>query len=79
MLNNWNLWKKTGVGANYSKPMQLCNQSTNSTNKNTSIGKKKRSVEFQTSKYCAYCRTLPLIIHKDNLIKGVLDRAELAK
>ena len=23
--------------------------------------------------------TLPLIIHKDNLIKGMLDRAELAK
>ena len=47
MLNNWNLWKKTGVGANYSKPMQLCNQSTNSTNKNTSTGKKKEVLNFK--------------------------------
>lgn len=46
MLNNWNLWKKIGVGTNYSKPMQLCNQSTNSTNENTGTGKKKEVLNF---------------------------------
>lgn len=39
-LKNQSLWGMKGVEATYSKPIHLCNQNTNSTNKNTSTSKK---------------------------------------